>query len=745
MQPAPDFLAGFLDLEQAAAALDEMLARAWANWAPPEPLSIAEWAETKRELSPEESALPGPYSLDNTPMLRGILAACDDPAVRKIATQKPAQIGYTAGVVCSVMGYNAAHRPSVQVAVFPRAQSARDFADEKFDPMVRATKALSACISLKSRAKGNSTLRKRYAGGLIKLVGANSPADVKSTSARIVVVEEPDDASQNVKGQGDVIKLVEERAKTYEDHLILIGGTPTAKGASNIEAEIAVSDARVPMIPCHDCGESHTPQWENVTIPEIPADQPAHEVYGRSDPSRAFYSCPHCGSVWTDEQREANILAASRRPDYGWVATKPFNGIAGFHELSELCSTFVGSRVPVLARKYLEAQAKLEAGDPGEMIAFWNSSLGRCWEYKGELPEDQELIDRAEDYPEWQVPVGGIELLLLVDVQHDRLAVSLWAVGRGEEMWLVHWGEYYGTTIIPLAGAWLELEQLMQRRYQHALGVWMTVRAVGIDCSDGQTSDAGYAFVRRHHQAGVRPVLALKGASDDEGRVEIWTPPRLVDPNKRATKASKAGVAINIVGTAKAKDLILGYAANAGRIRLTGTGAGRMHWYKGVRPDWYAQMLSEIKVPNRSGRRAWKKRTDRHNEALDTCVYAVYLSRYLRLHLRKPVQWDVAELMLRQSSLIDDTPATASPALQQAVVALTERKPAHAAAPAVVEQPAGEQGAEAAIQPAAQAAEPAPAEPMDIMALIDAHRHGRGKPAKQRTPLETMLAARRAR
>jgi phage terminase large subunit GpA-like protein len=37
---------------------------------------------------------------------------------------------------------------------------------------------------------------------------------VKSTSARVVIVEEPDDISQNVKGQGDVIKMAEERAKS---------------------------------------------------------------------------------------------------------------------------------------------------------------------------------------------------------------------------------------------------------------------------------------------------------------------------------------------------------------------------------------------------------------------------------------------------------------------------------------------------------------------------------------------------
>ena len=280
---APDFLAEFIDPAVAGKALQEMLDRVWGYIEPPADLDIDEWAEAHREISPEESALPGPYQVGNTPILRGILKACSDPVVRKVVTQKPAQVGYTAGITCNVMAYHVKHRPSVQVAVFPRIQSAKDFADEKFDPMVRATPMLSEAISLKSRSKGNSTLRKHYPGGLIKLVAANSPSDVKSTSARVVIVEEPDDVSQNVKGQGDAIKLAEERAKTYDDHLILVGGSPTAKGASNIEAEIQVSDARVPMIECHSCGESHTPVWENVTIPDHADGAEAHEIYGLKD------------------------------------------------------------------------------------------------------------------------------------------------------------------------------------------------------------------------------------------------------------------------------------------------------------------------------------------------------------------------------------------------------------------------------------------------------------------------------
>lgn len=150
-------------------------------------------------------------------------------------------------------------------------------------------------------------------------------------------------------------------------------------------------------------------------------------------------------------------------------------------------------------------------------------------------------------------------------------------------------------------------------------------------------------------------MLALKGAPDNEGRIEIWTAQkREIDPNKRATKASRYGVIVNIVGTAKAKDLILGWAQEGGRIRLTGSGPGRMHWYEGVRADFYEQMLSEIKVPHRDNprRRAWKQRTDRRNEALDCTVYAVYLIRHLRLHLRRPVQWDIDEARLRQPALL---------------------------------------------------------------------------------------------
>jgi len=49
----------------------DMLAAVWADLAPPPHLDIGDWAETERELSEEETAIPGRFSLDATPVLRG--------------------------------------------------------------------------------------------------------------------------------------------------------------------------------------------------------------------------------------------------------------------------------------------------------------------------------------------------------------------------------------------------------------------------------------------------------------------------------------------------------------------------------------------------------------------------------------------------------------------------------------------------------------------------------------------------
>ena len=75
-------------------SLEQLLQRVFSELAPREPLTMIEWAERYRMLSREENPdYEGPFRLDNTPILRGILAALSARGVRRAVVQKSAQIG----------------------------------------------------------------------------------------------------------------------------------------------------------------------------------------------------------------------------------------------------------------------------------------------------------------------------------------------------------------------------------------------------------------------------------------------------------------------------------------------------------------------------------------------------------------------------------------------------------------------------------------------------------------------------
>lgn len=627
--------------------------RVRARWAPPPRIKPSQWAERNREL-PEGSALPGNFRFDITPYLRPILDACADPRVHRVVCRKSSQIGWTDGVVLNLIGYRIDANPSRILVLFPREKTAIDFNDEKFEPMIESMPSLAGKINLKSRAAGNRQLFKKYPGGFTKLIASNSPGDVKSTSAPLVIVEEPDDCNQNVKGQGDSIKLAEERTKSYHNSLIVIGGTPTISGVSAIDEEIKKTDRQKWHVPCHDCGASHVLAWENVRWNKDETN--LHPVHGKHHPETAYYACPHCGSTWNDAERIRNI----RRGQY--VATAPFTGARGFDDLNELYSPFPNSTLTRIAAKFLEAHREFLAGKMEKLIAFWNSSLGRSYEYKSELPPVADLEQRAEDYAEGTVPAGGLVLTMGVDVQHNRLAITIWAYGRDLESWLVYWGEEYGAPASKDDPVWQALDAVVDRAYVHASGAEVFVESVSIDSSDGQTSDAVYEWVRRRKRGACR-VMAIKGRSSAGTEIFVPPPEKSIDMGA-GSKASKYGVKVYIIGTERVKDLILGYTADGGRIKRcdrapdgsvqTGRGAGRMHWYRTVRGDFYAQLAdSEVKIPStkNAGKLTWTLKAGHRNEALDCTGYAEHAARALRLHLWTDSQWTAREAKLRAADL----------------------------------------------------------------------------------------------
>ena len=631
-------------------AVISMLARLVALVQPPEVMGTTAWARAHRGLSAKGSAKPGVYNPDLTPWVHGIHDALDDPAVFEVVCMKSAQVAWTDGVLLNYILKRIDIEPCPMIIMFAKDQAAKEFNAEKFEPAVEASPRIASKLPIhKARDKDNRWQFKGFPGGFLKFVGSNSPSSVKSTPAPVVAVEEPDDCNENVAQQGDTITLLRERTKSYARRKVIFGGTPTVEGFSRVSEAYKASDQRKFFIACPHCTESQVLAWEHVKWSSD--STAAHEVYGQAVPETARYCCPHCGALWTDAEKNRSVRAGQ------WRASNPFRGVAGFY-INELYSPFPGSQLARLVEKYLAAAHSLALGDDTKIRSFRNNTEGLPYAHPTDVPEADDLKIRAETYAEYTVPEGGLLLTAGVDVQHDRLAVIIRAWGRGEESWLVYWGELPGSTLLPGQGAWEDLTALLTRDFAHPSGAALRLNAVSIDGSDGNRTEIVNAYVRPRR--GQR-YMTIKGASEvSDDRKEIFSTPRKADVGLR-NRPAKRGLETYIVGTTRAKDLIL-----ETRVKLTGSGPGRMHFYAGVRPDYWEQLVSEVKVTSRinRNRKSWQRKGGVRNEALDCEVYALHAARSLKTHLMHEAHWAAVEQKLRQRTLMDGPALVLPPPLQ---------------------------------------------------------------------------------
>lgn len=641
----------------------------------PPKISPAAWAEKYRRMSAVESSYVGRFSFRLTPYWKWFLERWAMPDVKKGVCMKSAQAGWTQGVINNVLGHLIHVEPSTCITMFPKEGSARNFDREKFGPMVEATPELSPIVPNKSRTKDVTAMFKSFPGGFIKFVGSNSIADVKSTSARRLIVEEPDDCNLNLRGQGDAIKLLEERGKTVRGVKLLIGGTPSIRGVSSIEDEMQLSDQNRWIVPCPDCGEQQALEWEQVRW-QTEGAPVEHPVYGWNRTETAVYVCVACGSCWNDAQKNIAVQRGHA------VASAPFRGVLGIY-INELYAPWHESRLQVLVERYLSAKSEEANGSLDSLIVFWNAALGRSWEYKGETADESVLAERAQDYAPLTVPAGGMILTMGIDVQHNRLAVIIRAWGRGEESWLVLFDELDGNTVDKNDPVWLKLDELVFGTYLHQWGAKIRIRAASIDAGDGNASDAVYHYVRTRAGRGVE-LHAIKGANTPDSEI-FRRPATSIDSTKRNTKAAKHGLRTFMVGVSRAKDLLLG-DKGPGRLALEGAGPGRIHWYRDVRADYLEQFTSEVKVPVRGtkGKRVWQLKKGKRNEVLDAEIYAMHAGRAIKVHLARDATWAEIETSLRQRSLIAAAPVLVPDQVDQAEEAEADDDPVEQLPPVVV-------------------------------------------------------------
>ncbi len=596
--------------------------RAFCRGSRPEPAqTVAEYADEYIKL-PSFASEPDQWRTSRTPFLKEIME-CLSPRHRchKVVAQKPVQIGMTTTAViwsCFTMDRS----PTTMLFFEPTIDLAKDLVKDKVDPMVQATPALRGKVKeARSRASGNTTFRKDFLGGSLKIKWATSSAATRFASAQRIVLDEVDEYEQDVgkrgKKQGHPCDLIENRAATYPRYKIFELSTPTEEATSRIEPQYLAGSQGRYHVPCPHCGHYQHLVWERII----------YTFDGIKRPDDAAYQCASCRQL-IEERHKTWMMDAARAK---WIHAYPerLNAIASYH-LNLLYQPY-GWAYPWsrLAEDYIAAYASMKAGDPGPMKVFTNTKLANTWKEKLEKVESHSIYHRREVY-EAPCPRGVVCLIASVDVQDNRLEAVIKGWGVGDQSWSVEYQIFQGSPSLPTV--WMELTEWLQQPRAHADGVTLRVEAVGIDTGGHHTKEA-YGFVERYRGE----AFALKGSSEP-GAPDI--------PKREPKKHRRFRLRLYLLGTMALKDTIFA------RMKLTEPGPGYMHFPRrdGYDQEYFEGLTSEVKKPKYKPRShvqigySYEKTRDR-NEPLDLEVYnlatlLLWLQKRKTTLERLAAEWD---------------------------------------------------------------------------------------------------------
>lgn len=576
------------------------LAQAWRSGLLPDPaLTVSEWADRHRLLSPRASAEPGRYRTDRTPYIRDIVDALS-PAhpARRIVVMKSAQVGFTEGGN-NWIGYVIHHAPGPMLAVQPTVELAKRFSRQRVDPLISESPALRERVKpARSRDAGNTVLSKEFPAGLLVITGANSAVGLRSMPARYLFLDEVDAYPPSADEEGDPVALAEARTRTFSwRSKVLLGSTPTIHGLSRIEREYDTTDQRRFFVPCPHCKEK---QW--LRFERLRWDQ------GR--PESAHYICVSCDGRIEEHHKTAMLAAGEWRP----TAESQDPGTIGFH-VSALYSPVGWFSWEQIARA-CEAATTEEA-----KRSFKNSVLGETWVETGEAPDWQRLYERREPWQIGTIPAGGLFLTAGADVQKDRIEVDVWAWGRGLESWLIDHVAIDGGP--EHKATWDALAGLLSKTWPHAAGAQLGLAKLAIDT--GYEAPAVYAWSRRVGHAQVAPIKGVEGFN----RSAPVAGPTYVDVNEGGKKLRRGArlwtIAVATFKSETYRFLRLVRPTDEEAAAGAMAPAGYVHLPVGAEAEWVKQLVSEqlvtIKTKRGFARLEWQKLRDR-NEALDCRVYA---------------------------------------------------------------------------------------------------------------------------
>ncbi|MGW5960762.1 phage terminase large subunit family protein [Methylorubrum thiocyanatum] len=645
------------------------LRRSWRRGATPPPnLDVVQWAENFRKLS-KESSNGGKFITAKVEVARGPMLWATEPGVSKMTLMACTQLLKTT-VIENILGRFIHLDPCPILAVLPKDDAAETFSKDRLAPMIRDSKKLLELFGeAKSRDAGATLTHKQFPGGHITLVGANSPTNLAMRPIRLLVCDEIDKYPFSAGGEGPPIDLAEERQAEFKaNSLTVLACSPTVAGRSAIEASYEESDQRKAFVCCPHCPTWQPLEWEQVRFDK--------DEDGKIIAASARYECVACERPWSEAQR----LAALRKIE--WRQTKPFaccgekqvpeqwaplaHGVR--RALCRCCGTQAvsnehaggqASKLYAPKQTIKETVAKFARAlrrGPEALRTFFNTQLARTWKEGVDGPEWKDVYARRDDYLSGTVSAGALILFAGVDVQKDRLEVSVWGFGRNRERWLVEHRVLTGDTARP--AVWAELVTMFDETWEHASGAEMAVRDWGIDSS--AFTDVVYNFVRT--QAGRGNIHAIDG-QDSYSNIYLGVGNK--DANPRGRKIRR-GLKTVRIGVSLAKQELMSCLGLQRPAAGAAFPAGFVHLPRDVSEDGVQQLTAEelvVSISRGKTRREWVPIGGRRNEWLDCANYARGLAAFRGWDRWREMQWrgleDALGIERKTPALPAETPSPA--------------------------------------------------------------------------------------
>lgn len=621
-----------------------------------------DWAEENRMIPPEVSPeWYGQFSIKDVPQYAELLA-CQHPdnPVTSTALMKSVQGAGTTSFMENVIGHWLKYMLGSVVVFTSSKGMAKMKSSSSIDPLIDfggLAGNLSPISSRKaSKKSGDTALYKEFLGGCKLLMTSYlSIGDMKSLAFNLLCMDEWDEAPHQLKGQGDVDKIINGRTMATKMSKRIYISTSTSMNTSRIYKKYTQGDQRQYYVPCPICEG-----FQVLTM------RSSKRKYGLTfntiidpvlqtkvlDENSVRYTCQHCSGEFYDEQKMDITNNGQWRPTWKDSNFKPKSQnhrsykspgfISKYLNWSKICQEFIDTDY---GRDYESSKTFTN-----NIYAEPHAHVDK--EYSWKL-----LKERAESYRLGEPPENcGLLLYGGVDVQGDRLEYIVLGTrgGMSMETWVVDYRVFYGDTKNVFDSSWDSLASYVETTVYTIGKTRVKVTKCAVDSNwdpkmktgkrNWQTKDhTVYQFVAMY----PHKFIAIYGAKEKQS-ADIIKSVRIKNDNKANFSPLKVRYEIAV---GKVKDIIFNNIDKS-------DGPGSIHVPKYERPEggmdiniaipdsFYKMMISESYQEISPGVYGWVKLFDR-NEVLDITVYgkaAMYLDN---IHTLSPEAVDMLENDIR--------------------------------------------------------------------------------------------------